>query len=72
MLIQGDSLNNLFVVALNLQNAIKADGSKHQLLLDATNLTQRLESILVEYEDALIKNDISLPYDPPVRARKLL
>ena len=62
ILIQGDSLNSLYSLALDIQNLVNTDPNSEELVDLTTELVTLLSDRLKLYEDVLKENNLELPY----------
>jgi hypothetical protein len=64
VVVQGDSLNQLFGLAQAVLEGVRADPSRREELLeDATALRDQLWSLLRAYEETLSEYGLPLPYN---------
>jgi hypothetical protein len=61
VLVQGDTLSSLFAGALDTAEALAVD-NRSDAFYAALDLAERLEALLLSYEEALRLHQIALPY----------
>jgi len=65
--IQGDGLHDLYKTSREIQR-LSMSLSERELCNLANHVVSVLTRMLVRYEEALSKENIALPYDPPVKS----